>query len=60
MVHYLPVARAIAEGGGLFYAANGGAPIYLTSIADIEVHRQQLAEAFDKLKADIPELQESA
>ena len=59
VVHYLPVAGAIAENGGLFYSANGNAPIYLTPIPNLAVHRQQLADTFGRLKTDFPNIQES-
>lgn len=59
LVTYLPVAGAIAENGGLFYPSDCGEPIPLTAIPDIAAHRHQLASAYQHLKAEFPQLQES-
>lgn len=56
---YLPVYGAIAENGGLFYPSSGQPPRFLTAIADVSSHRQKLADAFHKLQASFPYLQES-
>lgn len=56
---YLPIYGAIAENGGLFYPASGQPPRFLTAISDIPSHRQKLADAFNKLQASFPYLQES-
>lgn len=60
LASYLPIAGAIAENGGLFYPASSEAPITLTSIPDLSVHRQQLAEIFQKLKLEFPHIKESS
>lgn len=59
LVSYLPVFGAIAENGGLFYLAGHESPITLTSISNLSDHRQQLAEVFQQLQAEFPQIQES-
>jgi HAD superfamily hydrolase (TIGR01484 family) len=59
LANYLPVAGAIAENGGLFYPADCGEPVPLTAIPNIEEHRRQLALAYEHLKGEFPQLQES-
>jgi hypothetical protein len=56
---YLPIAGAIAENGGLFYASGSEAPITLTPIPNLFAHRQQLAEIFQKLQLEFPQIRES-
>jgi hypothetical protein len=56
---YLPIAGAIAENGGLFYLSGNDAPITLTPISNFFNHRQQLAEIFQKLQIEFPQLQET-
>jgi HAD superfamily hydrolase (TIGR01484 family) len=56
---YFPVAGAIAENGGIFYPKNQSQPHYLTAIDDQNKHRQQLAEMFQSLTVDFPDLQPS-
>jgi len=60
LVNYLPVQGAIAENGGLYYAANREQPVFLSTIADIIPHRQQLAQTYQRLKSEFPQLHESA
>ncbi len=57
--NYLPVVGAIAENGGLFYPTNSEAPKFLTSMPNINIHRQNLAEVFQDLKSLFPEIEES-
>lgn len=57
---YLPIAGAIAENGGLFYTTKTESPQFLTAIGELSQHRQQLAQTFAFLKAQFPQLQESA
>lgn len=57
---YLPIAGAIAENGGLFYLSGNDAPITLTDIFNFYNHRQQLAEIFQTLKIEFPQLQETS
>ncbi len=60
LVNYLPVAGAIAENGGLFYAQTNDTPVLLTAIPDLLIHRQQLAEVFARLQLEFLQLRESA
>lgn len=60
LVHYLPVAGAIAENGGLFYPATGGTPQLLVPITGLEQHRQHLRMVFQHLKQSVPQLRESS
>lgn len=67
IVHYLPIAGAIAENGGLFYAGHchgAGLPQPLSEllvpIANLTEHRQKLAEMFWALQAEFPKIQESS
>lgn len=57
--NYLPVVGAIAENGGLFYPIHSEAPKFLTSIPNINLHRQNLAEVFQYLKSLFPQIEES-
>lgn len=57
---YFPVAGAIAENGGVFYSTNHGAPVALTPLADLTIHRQQLAQTFQQLQSEFPQIRESA
>lgn len=59
LVHYLPVAGAIAENGGIYYPANSEQPSWLVTIPDLGQHRHCLAEVFTKLQTDFPQIQES-
>ncbi|WP_066376807.1 MULTISPECIES: HAD family hydrolase [unclassified Anabaena] len=56
----LPIAGAIAENGGLFYPSQSEQTITLTPIPDFTVHRQHLSLAFEQLKRQFPQIQESA
>ncbi|MEB3312615.1 MAG: HAD family hydrolase [Cyanobacteriota bacterium] len=58
LVHYLPVAGAIAENGGVYLAA-GRAPEILTPGLDLDHHRTQLSQVFSQLQAQWPQLQPS-
>lgn len=57
---YLPIAGAIAENGGLFYPGGCEAPVLLTPIPDQTAHRQQLAETFQQLQTEFPQIRETA
>lgn len=59
IVHYLPIAGAIAENGGLFYA-NSEIQQLLVPISHIPEHRQKLAQMFDRLQAEFTQIRESA
>jgi HAD superfamily hydrolase (TIGR01484 family) len=56
--HYLPVAGAIAENGGVYFPAEGPYQV-LSDIPDLARHRQQLAEQFDLLQHQYPQLKAS-
>lgn len=60
LVSYLPVVGAIAENGGLFYSADHAEAVALTPIPNFIAHRQKLAEAFQQLKLEFPQIQESS
>jgi len=57
--NYLPIVGAIAENGGLFYPIHSEAPEFLTSIPNIALHRQNLAEVFQYLKSQFPQIEPS-
>ncbi|MEB3339593.1 HAD family hydrolase [Okeania sp.] len=57
--NYLPIVGAIAENGGLFYPLHSEAPEILTSIPNIALHRQNLAEVFQYLKSQFPQIEPS-
>lgn len=57
---YLPIDGAIAENGGLFYLNGFERFDLLVEIADLDRHRQQLAQTFRSLKTDYPEIKESS
>jgi HAD superfamily hydrolase (TIGR01484 family) len=59
LVSYLPVVGAIAENGGIFYPASGNA-IALTTIPNLDEHRQKLSQAYQRLKSEFGQLQESS
>jgi len=56
---YLPIDGAIAENGGLYYANGEQLPVNLSSVTDLNSHRQQLAEIFLKLQLKFPHIKES-
>lgn len=58
LVHYLPVAGAIAENGGVYLAAGQPAEI-LTPGLEPDLHRTQLAQLFKDLQARWPQIQPS-
>ncbi|NEQ33155.1 MAG: HAD family phosphatase [Leptolyngbya sp. SIO4C5] len=60
LAHYLPVAGAIAENGGLFFAKTQAEPNVLVEVADWDSHRQTLAQLFTQLRAELPQIRESA
>ena len=57
--NYLPIVGAIAENGGLFYPLHSEKPEILTSIPNIALHRQNLAEVFQYLKSQFPQIEPS-
>ncbi len=56
--HYLPVVGAIAENGGVYFPTEGPYQV-LSDIPDLTHHRQQLAEQFDLLQQQYPQLKTS-
>ena len=55
----MPIVGAIAENGGLFYPSTGEAQILLTTIPNLSIHRQQLAEIFQKLQLEFSQICEA-
>lgn len=60
LVSYLPIVGAIAENGGIFYSTQIAQPVALTAIPDLSLHRQQLQVAYQNLKKEFPQIQESS
>ncbi len=58
--HYLPVAGAIAENGGVFYNFEQDDPQLLTFLFNLAEHRQKLIKAFQILQVQCPHLNASA
>ncbi len=56
VAHYLPVAGAIAENGGVFIAPQTGETQLLADVPALDQHRQQLAGMFTQLQAEFPDL----
>ncbi|MGB7439592.1 MAG: HAD family hydrolase [Coleofasciculaceae cyanobacterium] len=59
LVSYLPIQGAIAENGGIFYPGDSINPVALSSISNLGIHRQKLAEAYQQLQREFPQIQES-
>ncbi len=59
VVAYLPVAGAIAENGGLYYPGDTE-PELLVPIASVAAHRQKLAQMFESLQQEFPQIREAA
>lgn len=57
--NYLPVAGAIAENGGLYYANAETSPDFLVSIPAITEYRQELANVFQEIRRRFPHRQEA-
>ncbi|PSR13398.1 HAD family hydrolase [filamentous cyanobacterium CCP3] len=58
LAHYLPIAGAMAENGGVYFPPNA-APELLVDIPELVAHRQQLRVAFSELQQRWPQLHES-
>jgi hydroxymethylpyrimidine pyrophosphatase-like HAD family hydrolase len=56
LAHYLPIAGAIAENGGVFFPATGAQPVLLSAQ---RVERSALAQMFARLQQRYPSLSES-
>ncbi|MEB3213861.1 MAG: HAD family hydrolase [Leptolyngbyaceae bacterium] len=59
VMHYLPIWGAIAENGGVFFAADD-TPKLIPLIENMADHRRQLHQTFQHCQALIPTLQESS
>jgi HAD superfamily hydrolase (TIGR01484 family) len=59
IAHYLPIAGAIAENGGVYMAPATDTYHYLVEIENPAAHRQQLAGMFEHLRQRYPQLQPS-
>jgi len=57
--HYLPIAGAIAENGGLYHSQPDTPSDILVSLPSLTQHRQNLAQVFQKLKIAFPHLEEA-
>lgn len=60
IAHYLPIAGAIAENGGVWLAPDTGIPQLLIELPDLAQHRQRLAAMFIQLQSQFPDLTPSA
>jgi HAD superfamily hydrolase (TIGR01484 family) len=62
IAHYLPVAGAIAENGGVFFQAGQAEYLmqYLVEVGDILQYRSKLAAMFGVLRDRFPQIRESA
>ncbi len=58
LLHYLPVGIAIAENGGLYFTKANRYPTFLQPISNN--HRQRLADQFNRLRQQYPQLTESS
>jgi HAD superfamily hydrolase (TIGR01484 family) len=59
VAHYLPVAGAMAENGGVYFAGVQATADLLADLPDISIHRQHLAAAFEQLQQRLPKLEPS-
>jgi HAD superfamily hydrolase (TIGR01484 family) len=59
LVSYLPISGAIAENGGVFCPLEGDNQL-LSDISNIDQHRAKLAQMFESLRAEFPQLKESS
>ncbi|MDR9402696.1 MAG: HAD hydrolase family protein, partial [Halothece sp. Uz-M2-17] len=57
--HYLPVAGAIAENGGVYNSEPDTSPDLLVSLPSLTQHRQNLSQVFQKLRIAFPHLEEA-
>ncbi|HIK43371.1 MAG TPA: HAD family phosphatase [Leptolyngbyaceae cyanobacterium M65_K2018_010] len=58
LIHYLPIAGAMAENGGVYFSAPSTAEL-LSPIPDLVHHRRQLGEVFAQIQHQWPDLQAS-
>lgn len=57
---YLPISGAIAENGGLFYSETDPGEMLLTALPEPVVHRQKLAQMFQDLQIQFPQIRASS
>ena len=57
--HYLPVAGAIAENGGVYYSEPDVSSDLLVPLHSLTEHRQNLYQVFQRLQIAFPDLQEA-
>jgi HAD superfamily hydrolase (TIGR01484 family) len=60
LVHYLPVAGAIAENGGVFFLKSDPEPFMLQDLPRLSRHRADLADIFERCREQFSQLRESA
>lgn len=60
LAHYLPVAGAIAENGGVFIGPPTQVPMLLPPLPPLTEHRQALQDLFYRLKATLPKIEASS
>jgi HAD superfamily hydrolase (TIGR01484 family) len=58
--NYLPIGGAIAENGGVFFSDYIEQPDFLISLKNLTAHRQILAQIFQQLKRQFPQIIASA
>lgn len=56
LAHYFPMAGAMAENGGVYFAGANAEAEVLLPLPDRATHRQQLSELFDQLRQHFPHL----
>ncbi|MGF1570426.1 MAG: HAD family hydrolase [Nodosilinea sp.] len=59
LAHYLPMAGAMAENGGVYFSGPAAAPELVVDIPDIPTHRKKLGELFAQLQPRCPQIQVS-
>lgn len=60
LAHYLPIAGAMAENGGVFFPGPNAPAELLIDLKDMPAHRQHLAQLFQGLQQQFPALKPSA
>jgi HAD superfamily hydrolase (TIGR01484 family) len=60
LMHYLPLAGAMAENGGVYFADANAGPEFLVDMLPVATHRHHLADLFQILQEQVPEIQTSA
>ncbi|MEL6899628.1 MAG: HAD family hydrolase [Cyanobacteria bacterium J06606_4] len=60
LVHYLPIAGAIAENGGVYLHEKLAEPLILPDIPRMSQHRDRLSNVFARLRGQYPHLRPAA